>query len=466
MSELRLEDEAMVISTTIERAIVAEQNQSEEAVDMATGGLPSQHSLVLSLPIVPEQDLRVSLSASPSPPTQVTGPVLTPEGGNRVMNEDDPATIGIQKSTPVDESETVDASTLGSNPVEMIDPAPNPLVDLIPTLPLDQPPATFWMPQSTHQIDVEAVLDPPMIHTEDISIFRTKLERVKTILHSEDASSVSTSSESGSTSIITDEIVKAKWYEFLELSRGGHLSIVTDPSVDEKVKTLLSELCGSNICFTGSPRFRKRCEEFLAQFLSGVDTYKQNCEKIATLALWEKRRRLSHESVESVEKTVENQTAQESVKAAESLVKETDDSNAPAQTQESRSPPAANTVDDREEFEEIPETATMDADIQGELQKDKGVQIERPNFEQFQGQTSHDETILSVLLEIKEQQSALREDMQNSKTIVEEMIQNVKLQVEQNMATIEKAIGQCMSKFEDAVQNLEYFQLVRVPFKP
>lgn len=47
-------------------------------------------------------DLRVSLSASPSPPTQVTGPVLTPEGGNRVMNEDDPATIGIQNSTPVD----------------------------------------------------------------------------------------------------------------------------------------------------------------------------------------------------------------------------------------------------------------------------------------------------------------------------------------------------------------------------
>lgn len=91
----------------------------------------------------------------------------------------------------------------------------------------------------------------------------------------------------------------------------------------------------------------------------------------------------------------------------------------PAQTQESRSPPAANTVDDREEFEEIPETATMDADIQGELQKDKGVQIERPNFEHFQGQTSHDKTILSVLLEIKEQQSALRGDMQNSKTIVE-----------------------------------------------
>lgn len=214
----------------------------------------------------------------------------------------------------------------------MIDPAPNLLVDLIPTLPLDQPPATFWMPQSTHQIDVEAVLDPPMIHTEDISIFRTKLERFKTILHSEDASSVSTSSESGSTSIITDEIVKAKWYEFLELSRGGHLSIVTDPSVEEKVKTLLSELCGSNICFIGSPRFRKRCEEFLAQFLSGIDTYKQNFEKIASLALWEERRRLSHESVGSVEKTVENQTAQEYVKAAESLVKETDDSESCSDT--------------------------------------------------------------------------------------------------------------------------------------
>ncbi|KAI6671410.1 hypothetical protein NL676_006295 [Syzygium grande] len=67
------------------------------------------------------------------------------------------------------------------------------------------------------------------------------------------------------------------------------------------------------------------------------------------------------------------------------LLKDTDLSDAPAQTQESKSSPTANKVDDRQDFEEIPETTTVGADIQGELHKDKRVQIEQPDFEDFQG---------------------------------------------------------------------------------
>ncbi|XP_030460755.1 uncharacterized protein LOC115681035 [Syzygium oleosum] len=130
------------------------------------------------------------------------------------------------------------------------------------------------------------------------------LERAARALHSEAIDSSSIASEPSSAFVITKEVAKAKWTEFLELSKGGYLSVAANPAVTKKLKTLLNELCGGDIRFSKSTSFKKRCEDFLTEFLDGVETYQQNCEKIAVLVVSEKDFQYSHDSVEEINHTL------------------------------------------------------------------------------------------------------------------------------------------------------------------
>lgn len=129
---------------------------------------------------------------------------------------------------------------------------------------------------------------------------KVALEQVARILHSRVTNSSNVTSESSVASIITDAVAKAKWTEFLELSQGGFPSIANEPIIAERLKALVNELCGGDIRFTKSPGFRKDCEDFLAVFLDGIDTYQQNCERIAFLVVSEKDCRYPHNSIEEV----------------------------------------------------------------------------------------------------------------------------------------------------------------------
>ena len=62
----------------------------------------------------------------------------------------------------------------------------------------------------------------------------------------------------------------------------------------------------------------------------------------------------------------------------------------------------------------------MNAEIQGEILIKKGVEFEQTEHENIQRHTSQDRTILSFLLEIKQKQSILEEDMKKLRTIVAE----------------------------------------------
>lgn len=97
---------------------------------------------------------------------------------------------------------------------------------------------------------------------------------------------------------ITNEMVKAKWLEFLELSKGGFTEIVDNPAVFSKLKDLLNELCKGDIRFTRSPRFRKQCEDFLADFLIGIEIYRRNYEEIISLVNSMRTHQHSHDSIE------------------------------------------------------------------------------------------------------------------------------------------------------------------------
>lgn len=126
------------------------------------------------------------------------------------------------------------------------------------------------------------------------------LERVTKVLHSKATDSSSVVSKPSLTSIIADGVVKAKWTKLLKLSRGGCPSIAASPTVAKKIKASRSELCNGDIRFSKSPRFRKHYEEFLAQFLGGVETYQQNCEKIAILVVSGKNYQSPQESTEEI----------------------------------------------------------------------------------------------------------------------------------------------------------------------
>ncbi|XP_030541301.1 disease resistance protein RUN1-like [Rhodamnia argentea] len=129
---------------------------------------------------------------------------------------------------------------------------------------------------------------------------KVALEQVARILHSRVTNSSNVTSEALLASVITDEVIKAKWTEFLELSHGGFPSIANDPVITKRLKALANELCGSDIRFTKSLRFKKQCQDFLAEFLHGIDTYQQNCERIAVLVVSEKDCRYPHSSIEEV----------------------------------------------------------------------------------------------------------------------------------------------------------------------
>lgn len=130
------------------------------------------------------------------------------------------------------------------------------------------------------------------------------LERAARALHSEAIDSSGIASEPSSTFVITKEVAKAKWTEFLELSTGGYLSVAANPAATKKLKTLLNELCGGDICFSKSTSFKKRCEDFLTEFLDGVETYQQNCEKIAVLVVSEKDYQYRQDSIEEINHTL------------------------------------------------------------------------------------------------------------------------------------------------------------------
>ncbi|KAI6695809.1 hypothetical protein NL676_023519 [Syzygium grande] len=130
------------------------------------------------------------------------------------------------------------------------------------------------------------------------------LERAARALHSEAIDSSSIASKPSSTFVITKEVAKAKWTEFLELSKGGYLSVAANPAATKKLKTLLNELCGGDIRFSKSTSFKKRCEDFLTEFLDGVETYQQNCEKIAVLVVLEKDYQYRQDSIEEINHTL------------------------------------------------------------------------------------------------------------------------------------------------------------------
>lgn len=112
--------------------------------------------------------------------------------------------------------------------------------------------------------------------------------------------------ESSSILVVTDDVVKHKWAEFLELSKGGYPLIAANPATTERFKALLGELCGGDIRFSKSPEFRKRCEDFLTKFPGGIDTYRQNRERIAALADLEKDYQHSDDFIERFDQTLKD----------------------------------------------------------------------------------------------------------------------------------------------------------------
>ena len=84
--------------------------------------------------------------------------------------------------------------------------------------------------------------------------------------------------------------------------------------------------------------------------------------------------------------------------------------------------------------------------------------------------------ILTFLLEIKQKQAAIEEDVKNLHKIVEKNNRTHHLQAETNKAELkeaiaqysmnmEKAMGQCSTKIDETISILDNFQLIRALFK-